>query len=325
MKRRKFIALAAGAVAWPLAVRAQQPATVIGFLSSRAPDDSANILAGFRVGLRESGFVEGQNLTIEYRWAHGRYDELPSLAADLVRRKVLVIFATGSTLPAVAAKAATATIPIVFTGGEDPVRVGLVESLSRPGGNATGVVNIAALLDGKRVELLREFAPNAVALAFLVNPNNPNAESELNVKSTARALGQDYYVLSAGDENQLESAFATVPQRPASMLLVQSDAFFAGRARHRIVALAAQYSVPASYPFREFVLAGGLMGYGADLGEEARQAGVYTARILKGAQPGELPVVQPTRFQLMINLKTAKALGLTVPKELLARADEVIE
>jgi putative tryptophan/tyrosine transport system substrate-binding protein len=327
MRRRTFIeGIAALAAVCPFAAGAQQSATrVVGFLSGRSPDDSANIVAALKLGLRETSFIEGQNLRIEYRWADGHYDRLPALAADLVQQNVAVIFTTGSTLPALAAKAATATIPIVFTGGEDPVRIGLVDSLDRPGGNATGVVNIAATLDGKRVELLRKLTPKAAALAYLVDPNNPNVESETTVKETARSLGQEYYVLRAGNEADLDAAFATIPQRPASVLLVQSDAFFLGRARTQIIALAARYSVPASYGFREFTSAGGLMSYGADIAEQARQAAIYTGRILKGEKPAELPVMQPTKFDLVINLKTAKALGLDVPLFLQQRADEVIE
>jgi putative ABC transport system substrate-binding protein len=324
--RRQFIgALGGTAFAWPLAVRAQSTMQVVGFLSSRSLRDSANIVIALKLGLKETGYVEGRNLTIEYRWAEGRYNLLPTLAAELIQRKVAVIFATGSTLPALAAKAATSTIPIVFTGGEDPVRLGLVDSLSRPGGNATGVVNIAAMLDGKRVELLRELSPKAAALAFLVNPNNPNTESETIVKETARALGQEYYVLSAGNEGDLDTAFATIPQRQASMLLVQSDPFFLGRARTQIIALAARFAVPASYGFREFTSAGGLMSYGANIEEQAHQAGVYTGRILNGEKPADLPVMQPTKFELVINRKTAKALGIEISPSLLARADDVIE
>jgi len=274
MQRRQFITLLGAAAAspllWPLAARAQQVTPVVGFLSSRSPHDSANIVAALKAGLNEASFVEGRNLTIEYRWAEGKYDRLPSLAADLVERKVDAIFATGSILPAKVAKAATTTIPIVFTGGEDPVRLGIVDSLNRPGGNATGVVNIAALLDAKRVELLRELAPKATALAFLVNPNNPTNESAANVQETARALGQEYYVVSAGSERELEVVFRDISQGPRSMLLVQSDPFFLGPARNRIVALAARYAIPASYGFREFTVAGGLMSYGADIGEQAR-------------------------------------------------------
>jgi putative tryptophan/tyrosine transport system substrate-binding protein len=326
MKRREFIGfLSATTALWPLAVRAQQAMQVIGFLSSRSPLDSANIVAALRLGLNETGFVEGKNLGVEYRWADGIYDRLPSLAADLVQRKVNLIFATGSLLPARAAKAATATIPIVFTGGEDPVRLGLVNSLQRPGGNATGVVNIAAALDAKRVELLRELVPKGAVLAFLVNPNNPTTESATNVQDTARALQQTYYLLSAGNERDLRAAFTTISQRQPSMLLVQSDPFFLGHARNQLIALAAQYAIPASYGFREFTLAGGLMSYGANISEQARQAAIYAGRILKGEKPADLPVQQPTKFELLINLKAAKALGLTVPPTLLARADEVIE
>lgn len=326
MNWRAFVFLIGSAAAtWSTAAHSQSAAPVVGFLSSRAPQDSKNIVSAFQQGLRETGFVDGKNVTIEYRWAEGKFDRLSDLAAELVRQNVAVVFATGSLLPALAAKAATATIPIVFTGGEDPVHLGLVDTLNHPGGNATGVVNIAATLDGKRVELLRELAPNAAALAFLVNPNNPMTEAVGNVEQTARALRQEYYVLSAGTEHELDEAFATIPQRPSSMLLVQSDPFFLGRAREQIVALAARYSVPASYGFREFTTAGGLMSYGADISDQARQAAIYAGRILKGAKPAELPVIQPAKFELIINLKTARALGLTVPPSLIARADEVIE
>jgi putative tryptophan/tyrosine transport system substrate-binding protein len=318
--------LGGAAAAWPFAARAQQQTMpVIGWLSAGSPHLYGGRLAAFRQGLSESGFAEGQNVAVEYRWAEGHLDLLPTLAASLVQRKVALIFTTGSTLPAVAAKAATSAIPIVFTGGEDPVRLGLVDSLNRPGGNATGVVNISATLDGKRVELLRELVPKAKTLIFLVNPNNPNTESATIVKETARALGQEYSTLSAGSRHDLDTAFSTMPQRQPSMLLVQSDGFFVSAARDQIVALATQYAVPASYPFREFTLAGGLMSYGADINEQHRQAAIYVAKILKGVKPGDLPVMQMTKFELVINLKTAKALGLTVPLIFQMTADEVIE
>jgi putative ABC transport system substrate-binding protein len=327
MRRREFITLLGGvAVAWPVAARAQQVGMpVIGWLSAGSPHLYVGRLAAFRQGLSEAGFVEGQNVAVEYRWAEGHLGLLPALAASLAQRKAAVIFATGSTLPAVAAKAATATIPIVFTGGEDPVRLGLVDSLNRPGGNATGVVNIGATLDGKRVELLRELVPKAKTLIFLVNPNNPNPESATIVGETARALGQEYLTLSAGNRHDLDTTFSTMPQRQSSMLLVQSDGFFVSAARDQIVALAAQYAIPASYPFREFTLAGGLMSYGADINEQHRQAAIYAGKILKGAKASDLPVMQMTKFDLVINLKTAKALGLTVPLTLQAAANDVIE
>jgi putative ABC transport system substrate-binding protein len=326
LRRREFITLLGSAAAWPLTASAQQSTMpTIGFLSAGSSHLYTGRLAAFRQGLSEVGFVEGQNVAVEYRWAEGRFDLLPVLAADLVQRKVAVIFTTGSTIPAVAAKAATAIIPIVFTGGEDPVPLGLVGSLSRPGGNATGVVNISATLDGKRVELLRELVPRVTRLISLVNPNNPNTESAAVVKEAARSLGQEYLTLSAGSERDLRAAFATMPQPQMSMLLVQSDGFFVSAARDQIVALAAQYAIPASYPFREFVVAGGLMSYGADINEQQRQAAIYVGKILKGTKPGDLPVMRMTKFDLIINLKTAKALGLTVPLTLQAAANEVVE
>ena len=325
-KRRDIITLLGCAAAWPLVARAQQAATsVIGWLSAGSPSLYVKRLAAFRRGLSEAGFVDGQNVALEYRWAEGHLDQLPALAADLVQRKVTVIFATGSTLPAQVAKAATATIPIVFTGGEDPVRMGLVESLNRPGGNATGVVNISVKLDGKRVELLRELVPKATALVFLMNPDNPNTESAATVREVARALGQEYYILGAGSEHELDAAFARIPQPQTGILLTQSDPFFVSSARDKIVALAARYAIPASYPFREFTIAGGLMSYGADINEQHRQAAMYVGKILKGSKPTDLPVMQMTKYELVINLKTAKALGIEIPLSMLMRVDEVIE
>ena len=325
MKRREFMSLLAGAAAWPLAARAQQPAMpVMGYLNSRSRDTDTPFLAAFHRGLNETGYVEGQNVAIEYRWADGQYDRLPVLATDLVRRRVTVMAAT-STPAALAAKAATSAIPIVFTTAADPIAVGLVDSLSRPSGNVTGVNSYLSDLGAKRLELLRQLVPTAALIGMLVNPNYPDAESQAkDVKEAARTLGQQVHVVNADSEGDLNRAFATFIELKADALLVSLDSFFLSR-REQLVALAARHKIPVMYFARDFVLAGGLMSYGSDLADSYRQAGVYTGRILKGAKPGDLPVLQPTKFELSINTTTAKSLGLSIPDRLLALADEVIE
>ena len=325
MKRREFITLLGGAaVAWPLAARAQQPTTpVVGFLSSGTPEGLAHLTSAFREGLNEAGYVEGRKVTIEYRWAEGQYDRLPALAADLVRQ--VTVLAATTTPAALAAKRATSTIPIVFTIGADPIAIGLVDSLSRPSGNVTGVNNYLSDLGSKRLELLRELVPNAAVIGVLVNPNFPDAESQSkDLKEAARKLGQQVHVVNANSENDFERAFATFVQLQARVLLVTVDPLFNSR-REQLVALAARHKIPTMYFGREFVLAGGLMSYAANLADGYRQAGIYVGRILKGARPADLPVVQPTKFDLVLNLKTAKALGLTVPMIMQMTADEVIE
>jgi ABC-type uncharacterized transport system substrate-binding protein len=331
MRRREFITLLGGvAAAWPLAAHAQQSGLpVIGFLSgypaeSFAPETQP-LSAAFRQGLSETGYSDGHNVTIEYRWAENQPSRLPVLAAELVRRKVAVIAATGGTASALAAKAATATIPIVFTGGTDPVAIGLVASLNRPGGNVTGVTFLANVLAAKRVELVNEVTPRASLIGLLVNPDNPNAVSETSDMETAtRAIGKRSVLLRASTDRELDAAFTSLADQRANALAIAGDTFFLSR-REQLVALVARYAVPASYPSREFVVAGGLMSYGASITDMYRQVGVYTGRILNGAKPADLPVMQPTKFELTINLKTAKALGLQMPDKLLVAADEVIE
>jgi putative ABC transport system substrate-binding protein len=327
MKRREFITLLGAApMVLPINARAQQPALpVVGFLSSRSPNESTSAVAAFRQGLTEAGYVEGQNVHIAFHWAEGQYDRLPPLAADLARRQVAVILATGGNPPALAAKAATATIPIVFIIGSDPVEVGLVASLNRPGGNVTGVSLFTSMLVAKRLELLRELVPTATTIAFLVNPNNSNAAPDTKVVQTAaRGFGLQLVVLSAAIENDIDAAFATLVQQRANALLVNTDSFFLTR-RNQFVALAVRHAVPTIHDLREFTAAGALASYGTDLADAYRQGGVYVSRIVKGEKPADLPVIQPTKFELVINLKAAKALGLELPTALLARADEVIE
>jgi putative tryptophan/tyrosine transport system substrate-binding protein len=327
MRRREFIAvLGCSAVAWPLAARAQQPSMpVVGFISSRSPDESASAVVAFRQGLAEAGYVEGQNVEITFRWAEGHYDRLPMMAADLARRRVTAILATGGNPPVFAVKAATATIPIVFIIGSDPVEVGFVASLNRPGGNITGVSLFTSVLVAKRLELLRELVPAATIIAFLVNPDNSNAQPDTAVMQAAAArLGQKLIVLSAHTDQDIDLAFASLGQQQATALVVNTDAFFLTR-RNQLASLEARYAIPTIHDLREYTAAGGLVSYGTNLADAYRQGGTYVGRILKGEKPHSLPVMQPTKFDLVINLKTAKALGLEILPTLLARADEVIE
>jgi len=326
MQRREFITLLGGAAAWPLAARAQQPAMpVIGFLHVGSPDALSHLVTAFRQGLKEVGYFEGQNVAIEFRWAEGHYDRLPALAADLVRRQVAVIITGGGDAPAAIAKAATATIPIVFNVGSDPSKTGLVASLSRPGGNITGVNILTTELAAKRLGLLNDLVPAGSVIAYIVNPNFPATESNVKeVETAARAIGRQILLLKATNEKDIDAAFVAISEMRSRALLVGSDPFFTSR-RDQFVALAARYAVPTIYEQREFAVAGGLMSYGTSLTDSYRQMGNYVGRILKGEKPADLPVVQSVKFELVINLKTAKALGLTLPSGLLSIADEVIE
>jgi putative tryptophan/tyrosine transport system substrate-binding protein len=326
LKRREFITLLGGAaVTRPLAARAQQPAMpVIGFLGSSSPTERASMLTAFREGLTEAGYVEGKNVVIEYRWAEGQYYRLPTLAAELVRLQVTLIAASDGP-SALAAKAATTTIPIVFSTGGDPVQIGLVTSLNRPGGNLTGVNLIAGPLPAKRFGLLHELVPAAKTIALLINPNNANAEGDTaTVLEAARVTGAQILVMKAVTESDFKTVFASLVQERAGGLLVNSDIFFTSQ-RDQLIALAVRHAVPAIYAWREFSVAGGLISYGPNLSAALHQVAIYTGRILKGAKPADLPVLQPTEFELVINMKTAKALGLTIPPGVLAIADVVIE
>jgi putative ABC transport system substrate-binding protein len=325
MRRRDFIkVIGGGAVAWPLAARAQQPTPVVGFLSAVSQTQTAHLVAAFRRGLKETGFVEGNNVVIEYRFADGQYDRLPAQATELVRRAVDVIVASGP--PAAnAARVATASIPIVFVVGLDPVAAGLVASFNRPGGNATGITLVSGPLGQKRLELVREFAPKATDVAMLVNPLSPDAPPEIrDMQAAAQANGLKITLLNASTLDELKTAIATLADHRSSALLVGADPFFMVR-REQIVALIAQQKVPAVYPFREFADAGGLMSYGTNIANAYRQSGIYAGRILKGAKPVDLPVLNPTSFELVVNLKAAQTLGLDIPPALHARSDEVIE
>jgi putative ABC transport system substrate-binding protein len=328
MRRREFIAgLGGAAVAWPLAASAQQPALpVVGFVNSGSADASAGVAAAFRKGLGETGYVEGRNVTVEYHWLEGQFDRVPALMADLVRRRVAVIATPGSAPAAVAAKAATATIPIVFGVGDDPVKTGLVASLARPGGNATGINFFSGEVVAKRLGLLHELVPKAVRVAVLLNPANvaPADTTLRDLQEAARAIGLQIQVLNATTINEIDAAFATLARERPDALFVDADGFFVSR-RVQIVSLAARDRIPASYWNRDAVAAGGLMSYGADVGDAFRQVGVYAGNILKGAKPADLPVEQATRFQFVINLSTARALGIEVPPGLLAITDDVIE
>jgi putative ABC transport system substrate-binding protein len=327
MRRRDFITLAGGAAAaWPLIARAQQLALpVVGYLGALSHAAVERSIDAFVAGLMEAGYVDGTNVKIEYRWAEGHYDRLPVLAGDLVRQRVAVIFAAGGDPSALAAKAATTTIPIVFILGSDPVKLGVVASLNRPGGNLTGVNLLTTEIEAKRLDFLHQLVPTATKLAVLLNPKTANAESQLNeVRSASRTLGPQIEVVDASDERDIDIAFASIAQKKIGGLVVSADPFF-NNCRRQFIALASHYSMPTLYFVRDFTSSGGLISYGTSITDAYHQVGSYTGKILSGAKPSDLPVVQPTKFELVINLKTAKALGLVVPPALLAAADEVIE
>jgi putative ABC transport system substrate-binding protein len=326
MRRREFITLFGGAAAWPLAARAQQPAMpVIGFLHPQSPEAFAEPARGFRQGLKDTGYVEGENVTIEYRWADNQIERLPAMAAELVRRRVAVIVATGGGPSALAAKAATTAIPIVFNIADDPVSQGLVATLARPGGNITGVSILSTELTTKRLDLLRELVPGGVRVAVFVNPNGPSADVTVReIEAAAGTVGLKIHVLKASTSREIDAAFATFVRERPDALFVGNDTFLTSR-RVQLVHLATLHRLPATYSVREFADSGGLMSYGASLRDAYRQVGLYAGRILKGAKPADLPVVQASKFELVINLQTARLLGIDVPPMLLARADEVIE
>ena len=326
MTRRDFVSLLGGAAAWPIAARAQQPAVrEIGFLRPGSPEPNAHLVAAFRKGLGETGYIEGRNVVIEYRWAHNFNDQLPELAAELVRLRVAVIATPGSTAAAAAAKSATTTIPIVFSAGGDPVQTGLVASLNRPGGNVTGASSMSGELGAKRLGLLQELVPRAARFAVLVNPNNPLVEAFVtDLRAAGAATGRQTEVLTASTSRDIETAFAMLVEKRADALLVGPDPLFVSSRMH-VAMLAARHAVPAIYPFREDAESGGLMSYGPSNTDLVRQAGIYTGRVLKGEKPADMPILRAIKFELVINLKTAKTLGLDVPAALLARADEVIE
>jgi putative ABC transport system substrate-binding protein len=326
MRRRDFVTLIGGAAVWPFTAQAQQSALpVVGWMSSSTDSTSVHLVAAFKRGLSEAGYVEGQTVSIEYRWAEGHYDRLPMIASELVRSQITALVAVGGTVVALAAKAATSTVPIIFVIGDDPVKAGLIGSLNRPGGNMTGVTLISAALSAKRIELLRDLKPDASTLGILINPANPNAAFDTQQAQTAiHSLGKQIVVLHAASEQALNVAFDRSAQASVEALVVSNDAFFTTQ-REQITALAARYAIPAIYAYREYVDAGGLISYGPSFVEIYRQVGGYTGRVLHGEKPIDLPVMQPTKFELVINLKTAKALGIKIPQGLLVAADEVIE
>lgn len=325
MKRREFLGLAGGAMAWPVLARAQQAMPVVGFLSARSPDESASLVAAFRRGLADSGIIENQNATIEYRWALGDYDRLPAMAADLAGTPVNVLASVGGEASVRAAMAATKSIPVVGIFADDPVASGLTASVNRPGGNTTGVFNFNPALEPKRLGLLHELVPQATTIGVLVNPNYPPAASQLKgAEEAARSMDLQIFAMRASKDTEIEAAFEAAREKDVRTIAVTSDPYFNTRSE-KLVALAARYALPTIYPFREHAVAGGLMSYGVNIGEMYRQVGVYAGRILKGAQPSDLPIVQPIKFDFVINLKTAKALGIKFPDKLISLADEVIE